>query len=157
MLVCLPRCGSDAARLMMRKRLKFNNQRNTILLIALVLSSLSGLCGSPQTENKPLVVVVYADWCPLCQNLKPALALINEKYAGKIRFVRFDVTNEETAAKSMQQAKSLGLEQFFGKNREKTSLVVIQDASGHEVFRAVHDNEFQHYANVLDQQLRAGK
>lgn len=142
---------------MVNGRLRFSKQRNVVLLVMLVLSSLSGLYGSPTTETKPLVVVVYADWCPLCQKLKPALALINEKYAGKIRFVRLDVTSEETAAKSMQQAKSLGLERFFEKNREKTSLVVIQDAAGHEVFRAMHDYDFQHYANVLDQQLRAGK
>jgi thiol-disulfide isomerase/thioredoxin len=142
---------------MMYGRLRFSKKRRPILLAALVLASLSASHGSPTPETKPLVVVVYADWCPLCQKLKPVLALINEKYAGKIRFVRLDVTSEETAAKSMQQAKSLGLEQFFQKNREKTSLVVIQDASGHEVFRAVHDYDFQHYANVLDQQLRAGK
>ena len=127
------------------------------LLMAVTLFSISGFGGSPAPENKPRVVVVYADWCPLCQKLKPALALINEKYAGKIRFVRLDVTDEKTTAASMEQAKSLGLQEFFQKNREKTSLVVIQDASGREVFRAVHDYEFQHYANVLDQQLRAGK
>ncbi len=137
--------------------LRFNKQRNRALLIGLVLSSLYCFGGSPTPENKPRVVVVYADWCPLCQKLKPALALINEKYAGKIRFVRLDVTDEKTTAASMEQAKSLGLQEFFQKNRERTSLVVIQDASGHEVFRAVHDYEFQHYATVLDQQLRAGK
>ncbi len=131
--------------------------RNIILLLASAVFSVLAFSGSPSTENKPLVVVVYADWCPLCQKLKPALALINEKYAGKIRFVRLDVTSEETTAKSKQQAQSLGLEQFFEKNHERTSLVVIQDPSGHEVFRAVHDYDFKHYATVLDQQLRAAQ
>ncbi|HXB21768.1 MAG TPA: thioredoxin domain-containing protein [Candidatus Solibacter sp.] len=101
-----------------------------------------------------MVLVVYADWCPLCQKLKPALALINEKYSGRIRFVRLDVTSEETTAKSKQRAQSLGLEQFFDKYHDTTSLVIIQDASGHEVFRALHDYDFQHYAKVLDQLLR---
>lgn len=134
-----------------------HTQLRRIILAAVTLFSVAGFGGSPTPENKPRVVVVYADWCPLCQKLKPALALINEKYAGKIRFVRLDVTDEKTTAASMEQAKSLGLQEFFQKNRERTSLVVIQDASGHEVFRAVHDYEFQHYATVLDQQLRAGK
>jgi thiol-disulfide isomerase/thioredoxin len=131
--------------------------RNIILLMAATVFSVSSLGGSQPTENKPLVLVVYADWCPLCQKLKPTLALINEKYSGRIRFVRLDVTSEETTAKSKLQARSLGLEQFFEKNRDRTSLVVIQDPAGHEVFRAVHDYDFEHYSTVLDQQLRAAQ
>src|SRR5258708_25824694 len=134
----------------MFKQLRFAGARDIILLLAVTVFAASSLCGSPSTDNKPLVVVVYADWCPLCQKLKPALALINERYAGKIRFVRLDVTTEETTAKTNAQARTLGLEQFFEKNRETTSLVMIQDPAGHEVFRALHDYDFQHYATVLD-------
>ena len=141
----------------MYKRSGYRQARNIILLLALAVFSVPTFSGSPSTENKPLVVVVYADWCPLCQKLKPALALINEKYSGKIRFVRLDVTSKETTAKSKLEARSLGLEQFFEKNRDRTSLVVIQDPAGHEVFRAVHDYDFEHYATVLDQQLRAAQ
>lgn len=112
------------------------------------------IVSQPQ-EKKPLVVVVYADWCPLCQKLKPVLALINDNYKDRIRFVRLDVTSEATTAKSRVLARNLGLEPFFDKYQGTTSLVVIQDASGHEIFRAVHDYDFQHYATVLDQQLRA--
>jgi hypothetical protein len=73
--------------------------------------------------------------------------------AESIRFVRLDVTSEATAARSRREAKSLGLEPFFDKYQETTSLVVIRDPAGHEIFRAVHDYDFQHYARVLDQQL----
>jgi thiol-disulfide isomerase/thioredoxin len=139
----------------MNRRLSYRTARNIIRLVAATIFSASSFCGSLPTENKPLVVVVYADWCPLCQKLKPVLARINEKYSGKIHFVRLDVTSKETTAKSRLQAQSLGLEQFFEQSRDKTSLVVIQDPAGHEVFRAVHDYDFQHYATVLDQQLRA--
>jgi thiol-disulfide isomerase/thioredoxin len=104
-------------------------------------------------ENKPLVVVIYADWCPLCQSLKPTLLKINEEYKGRIRFVRLDVTDSATTAKSKTLARSFGLEQFFKENLAITSLVIIQNPAGHEVFRAVHDNDFEHYAKVLDQQL----
>ena len=108
----------------------------------------------PQTRKaQPLVAVVYADWCPLCQKLKPVFARINERYHGKIRFVRLDVTSEKTAAEAKLQAHNAGLESFFDENKEKTSLVIIQDASGHEIFKAYHDYDFQHYAEVLDQQL----
>ncbi|HLZ00014.1 MAG TPA: thioredoxin domain-containing protein [Candidatus Angelobacter sp.] len=126
-------------------------------ICVLILSVLAFAGGPQRVENKPLVAVIYADWCPLCQKLKPTLVLINDRYQGKIRFVLFDVTSEETMEKSRQQARSLGVEQFFDKNKETTSLVIIQDPSGREVFRAFHDYDFQHYAAVLDQQIRQPK
>jgi thiol-disulfide isomerase/thioredoxin len=119
-----------------------------------ILSALALAGGPSRPEKKPLVAVIYADWCPLCQKLKPTLVLINDKYRGKIRFVLFDVTSDVTVEKSRQQARTLGMEQFFDKNRETTSLVIIQDPSGREVFRAYHDYDFQHYAAVLDRQIQ---
>lgn len=112
---------------------------------------------SQTRETKPLVAVIYAEWCPMCQQLKPVLVLINERYNGKVRFLRLDMTSETTAAEAKQKAYNAGLKSFFNENKEKTSLVIIQDASGHEIFRAYHDYDFEHYAKVLDQQLRAAK
>jgi len=128
-------------------------QVRMIVISALVVLFIQSLHGTEPAEKKPMVVVVYADWCPLCQRLKPALALINERYNGKINFVLLDVTSAATTAQSKQRARSLGLEGFFDKNYDATSLVVIRDPGGHEVFRARHDYEFDHYAKVLDQQL----
>ncbi|HWX56005.1 MAG TPA: thioredoxin domain-containing protein [Verrucomicrobiae bacterium] len=131
--------------------------RIIVYLLTAVFCTLSSFSGTLAKENKPLVVVVYADWCPYCQHLKPALARINEKYHGQIRFARLDVTSAETTAKSKLLARSLGLDEFFEDNKASTSLVMIQDSSGHEVFRAFHDYEFQHYETVLDRQLVARK
>lgn len=128
-------------------------QVRMMVRLALVVLFMQSLHGSQPAEKKPMVLVVYADWCPLCQRLKPALALINERYTGKINFVLLDVTSETTTAQSRQRARSLGLEEFFDKNYDATSLVVIRNSGGHEVFRARHDYEFQHYAKILDQQL----
>ena len=128
--------------------------RKIVSLLAVAVFLTPGLMVSQPQAKRPLVLVVYADWCPLCQKLKPVLALINDNYKDRIRFVRLDVTSEATAAKARQQARSLGLEPFFDKYQGTTSLVVIQDASGHEIFRAVHDYDFQHYTTVLDQELR---
>jgi thiol-disulfide isomerase/thioredoxin len=127
--------------------------RIIIFLVTVVFCTLSGFGSQPPKANTTLVVVVYADWCPYCQNLKPALARINEKYNGQLRMVRLDVTSEETTAKSKLLARDLGLGRFFEDNKASTSLVVIQDPSGHEVFRAFHDYEFKHYETVLDQLL----
>lgn len=124
-------------------------------LLGVAIFSTPLLRGVPQGDTKPVVAVIYADWCPLCQKLKPILARINERYQGEIHFVLLDVTSEATTAASRQEARKFGLESFFDKYHDKTSTVAIQDGAGREVFRAVHDYEFQHYAAVLDQQLRA--
>jgi len=105
-------------------------------------------------EQRPYVLVVYADWCPSCQHLKPALAFINDKYRGRIRFVRYDITSDETVAASKEMVAKIGLAKFFEENHEQTSLVVILDPSRHEVFRAVNDYTPEHYEAALDQQLQ---
>jgi thiol-disulfide isomerase/thioredoxin len=106
------------------------------------------------TENKkPTVLVIYADWCPICQKLKPVISAIADKYKGKIRFVRYDITSKSTEAESRIQAERLGLEEFFAKNRESTSLVVILNSTGHEELRTHADYEPEHYEAVLDRLL----
>lgn len=128
--------------------------RKSLCLAAIVL--LCQLLSVPQTRTtKPLLAVIYAEWCPMCQQLKPVLALIGERYNGKIELVRLDMTSEKTAAEAKLKAHNAGVESFFNENKERTSLVIIQDASGKEIFRAYHDYDFDHYAKVLDQQLQA--
>lgn len=135
-----------------------NTTRLFVSMLALwVMPGLGRALSQERQDSKPLVVVIYADWCPLCQSIKPTLAKINEEYKGRIRFVRLDVTDSATTAKSKELARSLGLDQFFEKNESYTSLVVIQSPAGHEIFRAAHDNDFQHYAKVLDRQLNSSK
>lgn len=114
-----------------------------------------GIHAAPPADKRPYVLVVYADWCPSCQNLKPILAQLNEKYRGRIRFVRFDITTESTAAKSQEQAEKLGLADFYERNHERTSVVIILDSSRREVFRTANDYEPEHYETALDKQLRA--
>jgi thiol-disulfide isomerase/thioredoxin len=106
-------------------------------------------------EKRPYVLVVYADWCPNCQQLKPTLALINEKYRDRIRFVRYDITSDESIAMSQEKVGKLGLSKFFENNHEQTALVVIMDSARHEIFRALNDYDPSHYESILDQQLQA--
>jgi thiol-disulfide isomerase/thioredoxin len=134
----------------MRKTLK-----NILALAVVIAFSAGGLSAAPAVDRRPFVLVVYADWCPSCQRLKPTLALLNDKYRGKIRFVRFDITSEQTAERSKEQAEKLGFGDFYEKNHDRTSLVIILDSAHREVFRTVNDYEPEHYETVLDQQLLA--
>jgi thiol-disulfide isomerase/thioredoxin len=130
--------------------------RIAIVLLTVLIFSIPSTSGAQEqeAEKKPLVLVVYADWCPLCQSLKPVLALMNERYRGKIHYVLLDVTSESTTAKARRLARSVGQESFFNDNYVTTSLVVIKDPGGREVFRARHDYDFHHYEAILDQQLQ---
>jgi thiol-disulfide isomerase/thioredoxin len=125
------------------------------LLLALFLLTLAVQAARaiPTPDKRPYVLVVYADWCPSCQQLKPTLALLNERYSGKIRFVRFDITSELTATRSRERAEKLGLADFYEKNHERTSLVIVLDSSRKEVFRTVNDTVPEHYTSVLDSLL----
>jgi thiol-disulfide isomerase/thioredoxin len=126
-----------------------------LFVVTLTVCGVARLSSAAPAEKKPTVLVMYADWCPSCQQLKPVLALINEKYRNKIRFVRFDITSEETSAKSKEQAEKLGFADFFEKNKERTSLVSILDPSGREVFRTINDYEPEHYETILDRLMPA--
>jgi thiol-disulfide isomerase/thioredoxin len=134
----------------MQEETMLSRSRKALFLLAITLTCFSAT-PAQEREKKPLVLVVYADWCPYCQNLKPVLVLMNDRYRGKIRYVVLDVTSEATTAKAREQARSLGVEKFFDRNYATTSLVVIKDPAGREVFRAMHDYDFKHYEAALNQ------
>jgi thiol-disulfide isomerase/thioredoxin len=123
------------------------------MVLAIATIAVSSLKSASPVDERPFVLVVYADWCPSCQQLKPVLALLNEKYQKKIRFVRYNITSEDTAAESKRHVAKLGLAEFFDKNHEQTSLVVIMDGSRREIFRTANDYDPVHYEKVLDRAL----
>ena len=93
----------------------------------------------------------------MCQKLKPLLSAIADKYRGRVQFVRYDITSNRTEAESKAQAQKLGFAEFFAKNRETTSLVVILDPERHEQLRVHSDYVAGHYEAVLDRLLQAGR
>jgi thiol-disulfide isomerase/thioredoxin len=129
--------------------------RSILAFLALLAFVGQGVVAAPPADRRPYMLVVYADWCPSCQQLKPTLALLNDRYKGRIRFVRFDITSEATEAKSQEQAVKMGLGDFYEKNHDRTAVVIILDPSRHEVFRTINDYVPEHYEAVLNQQLSA--
>jgi thiol-disulfide isomerase/thioredoxin len=80
-----------------------------------------------ELQGKPVVVDIYASWCPACKNVAPTVAKLKTEYAGKANFVVFDVSNTSTTAKSTARAKELGLDKFLAKNLTQTGLVAVID------------------------------
>jgi thiol-disulfide isomerase/thioredoxin len=123
--------------------------------IFLLLLSTSLTSPAQNKQLKPTIAVIYADWCPYCQALKPTLAAINEKYHSRVNFVRLDVTNETTTASTLAIAKEKGFSEFFLANKEMTSMVVVFDGNGKEIFRTAHNFKRQDYEDALDRALSA--
>jgi thiol-disulfide isomerase/thioredoxin len=130
-----------------------SSKRRLLGTIFLLLLSTSIASTAQQKQVKPTIAVVYADWCPYCQALKPTLAAINEKYHSRVNFIRLDVTNETTTAKTFGMAKEKGFSEFFLANKEMTSMVAVFDGNGKEVFRTAHNFNRQDYEDALDRAL----
>lgn len=67
--------------------------------------------------EKPLAVLIYADWCYNCKQIKPRLALLDLEYSDRILFTNLDVTNEERKAKTREKAKALGIAPLYFSNK----------------------------------------
>lgn len=83
----------------------------------------------------PLVAVVRADWCPACRNVEPTLAELEKEYAGRIAFVRLDVTDDATTAGAADEAASEGVGPFFGEARGRTATIGVFSKDRRELFR----------------------
>ena len=102
-------------------------------------------------QGKPVVVDIYASWCPGCKNIAPTLSQLKQQYGRKASFVVFDVTNAKTIKASMKMAKELGLASFFNANKSKTSTVAIIDPATGKIMQQFQNNaEINEYSSVLD-------
>ena len=74
--------------------------------------------GSPSSaaapvQDRPIVVVVHADWCAACLRVAPAVAWMREEYSHRVSFIDLDVTDEPAMARATREASRQGLGPFF--------------------------------------------
>jgi thiol-disulfide isomerase/thioredoxin len=109
---------------------------------------------SKSLQGKPVVVDVYASWCPACKNIAPTLSQLKQQYAGKVHFVELNVTDKSSTAKSEAKAKELGLSKFFAENKTQTgSLTIIDPATGKILSQYRNNPDKTAYTTVLDQAI----
>ena len=102
-------------------------------------------------HGKPVVVDIYASWCPACQNIAPTLSQLKQQYAGKVHFVVLDVSDRSSTARSEAIAKELGLSAFFTANKTQTGSLTIVDPSTGKVLSQHRNNANKAtYTKVLD-------
>ncbi|WP_310425556.1 thioredoxin domain-containing protein [Chamaesiphon sp. VAR_48_metabat_135_sub] len=104
-----------------------------------------------QLQGKPVVIDIYASWCPACKNIAPTVSQIKQQYAGKINFVTLDVSTKASSAKAEATAKQLGLSEFFAANKTKTgSLLIVDPATGNILTQHKNNPDLTAYSTVLD-------
>jgi len=87
------------------------------------------------SKDLPLVAIVRADWCPACRKVEPTLAEIEKEYAGRITFVRLDVTDDDTTAGAADEATADGVGAFFGDAKGRTATIGVFSKDRKELFR----------------------
>jgi thiol-disulfide isomerase/thioredoxin len=86
---------------------------------------------APSLQGKPVVVDIYASWCPACRAIAPTLATLKKQEGAGAHFIRFDVSDAGRLKEARQRARALGLEGFLEAHRSQTALVaVINPATG---------------------------
>lgn len=104
-----------------------------------------------QLQGKPVVVDIYATWCPGCKNIAPTLSQLKQKYKDTAHFVVLDVTDKNTTQASAAKAKQLGLSSFFNANKSQTSTVAIIDPATGKILQQFRNNPQQaDYEAVLN-------
>ncbi|MCY7368668.1 MAG: redoxin family protein [Chamaesiphon sp.] len=109
-------------------------------------------------QGKPVVVDIYASWCPGCKNIAPTLSQLKQQYSNKASFVVLDVTDAKATKASMKMATELGLTSFFKANKSKTSTVAIIDPATGKIMKQFQNNaEITDYSSILDRAISQGR
>lgn len=115
-------------------------------------SSISPL--AKKLHGKPVVIDIYASWCPACKNIAPTVSQLKQQYAGKVHFVVLDVSDRASTAKSEAIARELGLSQFLADNKTQTgSLTIVNPSTGKILAQHRNNANKSTYTKVLDAAL----
>lgn len=105
--------------------------------------------------SRPYAILVYADWCFNCKQIIPRLDKLMPKYADRIEFERFDMTNEDRKVRSRQRAKDLGVGPIYFANKG-TGVVLLIDKKREKIGELRYTLNDVQMVTALDA-LAAGK
>ena len=78
----------------------------------------------------PVFVDFYADWCGPCNVIAPTIEALSEEYAGKVKFVKINVDNNQQLAMKYD-IMSIPASMLFENGSVKDSLIGAYPASAY--------------------------
>ena len=78
----------------------------------------------------PVLVDFYADWCGPCKIIAPTMEALSMEYAGKIKFVKLNVDNNQEVS-SKYDIMSIPTAMLFEKGEVKDSLIGAYPAAAY--------------------------
>jgi thiol-disulfide isomerase/thioredoxin len=105
--------------------------------------------------NRPYVVKLHAQWCPVCMLTKDVWSQIEDAYSTRANLVVLDFTNQANTDRSRAEAKRLGLETFFDEYGGATGTIVVLDGRTKEVTASINGSRnFAEYRTAIDATLK---
>ena len=81
-------------------------------------------------SDVPVFVDFYADWCGPCNMIAPTIEALSEEYAGKVKFVKINVDNNQQLAMK-HDILSIPTSMLFERGTVKDSLIGAYPASAY--------------------------
>lgn len=104
-----------------------------------------------ELQGKPVVIDVFATWCPGCKNIEPTLGQLKKEYGDRANFVVLDVTDKAKIAETTAKAEKLGLTKFLEDHQSQTSTVAIVDPATGNILGIFRNNsDVGEYTKILD-------
>jgi thioredoxin 1 len=82
-------------------------------------------------SDVPVFVDFYADWCGPCNMIRPTIEALSEEYAGKVKFVKINVDNNQQLAMKYD-IMSIPTSMLFENGTVKDSLIGAHPASAYK-------------------------
>jgi thioredoxin 1 len=82
-------------------------------------------------SDVPVFVDFYADWCGPCNMIAPTIEALSEEYAGRVKFVKINVDNNQQLAMKYD-IMSIPTSMLFENGTVKDSLIGAYPASAYK-------------------------
>lgn len=107
-----------------------------------------------QEQPRLYVVKLHADWCGTCQAIKTQYEAAKKHFKGQpVKFMTFDVTNDETRKASLKKAEKLGIADTLKKTDSMGRVLVIDAESGKVLNTLKGKKDADRYVTVISADL----